>query len=208
MTVRQSILKFLYPFLRRYSLRKHQHQNIKRNKDSVLPPVPFYSLKATLIDKTVFDFRELEGKKIMVVNLASNCGFTAQFEELEKLSRRFSSRMHLLGFPSNDFKGQEPGTDEEIEKFCRAAYGVSFLLFAKAAVIGPGQQPVFEWLSKSKMNGWNDQQPSWNFCKYLLDENGILQNIFSPPVSPLSHEIVNAIEAPSVLSVKAIHVSE
>jgi glutathione peroxidase len=198
MTLKQSILKFLYPLIRKLSARKNTGMVV--NSHEVGPAIPFYSLHATLIGNKPFDFATLKGKKVLLVNLASNCGFTGQYDELETLSKMFESRMVILGFPSNDFKGQEPGSNEEIEQFCKINYGITFSLFTKAPVSGPDQQPVFEWLSTRQKNGWNDKPPSWNFCKYLVDEYGHLEGFFESHVSPLDIEILKMIKTPASLS--------
>lgn len=196
MTLKQTILKFVYPLFRKYSHKKSNNSGVQINAGHAAAITSFYSLQGTLIDKTIFDFNNLKGKKVLLVNLASNCGFTPQYQELEKLNQLYTPNLQVLGFPANDFKSQEPGTDDQIEEFCRRNYGVSFHLFTKASVLKPGQQQVFEWLSSKEKNGWNDQPPSWNFCKYLVDENGNLLYIFKPSISPLNVVVINAIEAP------------
>ncbi len=196
MTIKQSILKFIYPLVQKLSGINDKDSGTSINTGNVSATVPFYSLHGTLANKSAFDFNTLKGKKVMVVNLASNCGFTGQYEELEKLRRMHQSDLVILGFPANYFKGQEPGSDEEIESFCRINYGVSFPIFTKASVIKSGQQEVFEWLSNKDKNGWNGHQPSWNFCKYLLNENGELVATFKSHVSPLDNEVLQMIEQP------------
>ena len=158
-------------------------------------PVSFYSLKDTTIDGKEFDFSQLKGKKVLLVNTASDCGYTGQYEELQKLYTRFSDKLMIIGFPANDFKEQEKGTDEEIAEFCKVNYAVSFLLMKKSSVIKDKQQnEVFKWLTDAAKNGWNRQQPTWNFSKYLVDEEGRLINYFDPGLSPLDKEIITAIE--------------
>ena len=193
MTLQQTILKFLYPLIIKLSGIKDKDSGTQINKNQVGAPVSFYSLTAVLANKSVFDFSILNGKKVMLVNLASHCGFTAQYEELQKLSQLYKSELVILGFPANDFKGQEPGSDEDIESFCKINYGVSFPIFTKASVIKPGQQKVFSWLTDKDKNGWNDDQPSWNFCKYLVSEDGTLQATFKSHVSPLDEEVLKMI---------------
>lgn len=202
MTVKQTILKFIYPLIGKLSGLKNKESGIYSNTRQTSAVVPFYSLHATLANKSGFDFTTLKGKKVMLVNVASNCGFTAQYDELEKLSQLYKSSLVVLGFPANDFKGQEPGSDEEIENFCRVNYGVSFPIFTKASVIKPGQQEVFAWLTSKDKNGWNDLQPSWNFCKYLVNENGELHATFKSHVSPLDKEVLKMIEQPGSFNFK------
>ena len=113
---------------------------------------------------------------------------------LQKLYETNKDKLVVIGFPANDFKEQEKGTDNEIAAFCKKNYGISFPLAAKSSVIkGEQQNEIFKWLSDKKLNGWNDQQPTWNFSKYLVNENGVLINYFDPAVSPASDEIKNAI---------------
>jgi len=160
-----------------------------------IAPVSFYSLSDTAIDGNKFNFSALKGKKVLLVNTASDCGYTGQYEELQKLSDKFKGKLVVIGFPANDFKEQEKGTDEEIAKFCKLNYGIDFLLMKKSTVVkGASQNSVFKWLTEPAQNGWNEQQPVWNFSKYLVDENGRLINYFSPSIPPLDKELTNAIE--------------
>lgn len=190
MTVKQKILKRVYPFFQKLNGWIKGKGVLRPDKDALKPASEsFYQLKAVLSNGADFDFQTLKGKKILLVNVASDCGFTPQYTELEKLYQLYKDKLVILGFPSNNFQGQEPGDIREIEQFCRINYGVSFPLFQKLAVLGPEQHPVFKWLSKKSLNGWNEQVPSWNFCKFLVDENGTLQSVFQPHVSPLSDEM-------------------
>ena len=134
-------------------------------------------------------FEIFRDRNVLLVNLASNCGYTPQYNELEILHQNHKDRLTVIGFPSNDFGGQEPGNDDEIEKFCRLNFGVTFPLFHKDHVTGIEKQPVYQWLTNKSRNGWNDQQPSWNFCKYLVNEKGNLEGFFSSAVSPTGAEI-------------------
>jgi len=190
MTVRQKILKRVYPFFQKLNGLIKQKGVLRPDKDALNPPnESFYQLKAVLSNGADFDFQTLKGKKILLVNVASDCGFTPQYTELEKLYQLYKDKLEILGFPSNNFQGQEPGGNQEIEQFCRINYGVSFPLFQKLSVLSPEQHPVFKWLSQKSLNGWNDQVPTWNFCKFLVDEHGTLESVFQPHVSPLSDEI-------------------
>jgi glutathione peroxidase len=133
-----------------------------------------------------------------LVNTASNCGYTNQYEELQQLYEQYNNRLVILGFPSNDFKEQEKGNDDEIARFCKINYGVTFPLMKKSVVIkGAGQNPVFQWLSDAAQNGWNTKTPSWNFSKYLVNESGMLTHYFDPAISPLSKEVLAAINKTS-----------
>ena len=139
-------------------------------------------------------FDSLKGKKILLVNTASDCGYTGQYDDLQKLYQDYSDRLMVIGFPANDFKQQEKGNDEEIAQFCKLNFGVTFPLAKKSPVIkGEDQQEVFRWLTDKTKNGWNNKQPSWNFSKYLVDEKGILTSYFDPAVSPLSEEVIGAV---------------
>lgn len=158
---------------------------INTNDKKIKPPLSFYSLQAKCNNGQMVMFEKFRGKKILLVNLASQCGYTPQYNELEQLHQLYKDNFIVLGFPSNDFGGQEPGTDEEIEKFCKINFGVTFPLFYKDHVAGKNKQPVYQWLCDAGKNGWNDEEPSWNFYKYLIDEEGNLDKIFSSSVSPL-----------------------
>jgi glutathione peroxidase len=193
MTTRQKFLKIIYPLFRWFTNKRGMHaKNISHKKE--MPPVSFYSLKDTSIDGTVFDFEQLKGKKIMLVNTASDCGYTGQYEDLQKLSEQYKDKVVVIGFPANDFKEQEKGTDEEIAAFCKLNFGVSFPLMQKSSVIkGVNQNKVFDWLTDPAKNGWNKQWPSWNFCKYIVDEEGRLIHYFGSTIDPLGKEITTAL---------------
>jgi len=151
-------------------------------------PVNFFLLKATTNSGEEINFEKYRGKKILIVNLASQCGFTPQYAELEQLHQQ-NKNLVILGFPSNNFGAQEPGNDDEIAEFCKVNYGVTFQLFKKDDVKGNNKQPVYQWLSDKTKNGWNNKEPEWNFNKYLIDENGNLSNVFSSSVSPLDIQL-------------------
>jgi glutathione peroxidase len=192
MTVRQKILKVLYPLVMRMGGKK---VNLSNGATGQQPPVDFYSLKAILNNGEEVDFTILKGKKVLLVNTASDCGYTNQYEDLQKLYKKFENKLVILGFPANDFQEQEKGSDNAIAQFCKVNFGVTFPLMKKSTVIkGAQQHEVFQWLSNAAKNGWNNQQPAWNFSKYLVSENGVLMNYFDPGVSPLSNEIVQAVD--------------
>jgi glutathione peroxidase len=155
----------------------------------------FYDLKMIANNGEQFDFTSLKGKKVMLVNTASACGYTNQYEDLQKLSEKFKDRLVILGFPANDFKEQEKGSDEEIAQFCKVNFGVTFPLMKKSVVKKtPEQNAVYRWLTDPARNGWNEQEPSWNFSKYLVNEEGTLTNYFDPSIEPMSKEVESAIE--------------
>lgn len=169
--------------------------NMRHNKDHALPAVSFYNLAAALNSSARLSFEELKGKKVLIVNTASNCGYTNQYAELQKLYEQHKEQLIVIAFPANDFKEQEKGSDEEIASFCKLNYGVAFPLAKKSTVIkSPGQNEVFQWLTDKSKNGWNDTEPSWNFSKYLVNEEGILTHYFDPSISPLSSEVTDAIK--------------
>lgn len=150
--------------------------------------------KVKSIDGKEFDYNSLKGKKVLIVNVASECGYTPQYEDLQKLYDTYGDKIVVLGFPANNFGGQEPGSNEEIQTFCKKNYSVTFPMFEKISVIGNDMHPVYKWLTSKDMNGWNDKQPKWNFCKYMLDENGELINYFSSAVKPMGNEITGLLK--------------
>ena len=194
MTYRQKVLKAIYPaWMWWANLRGKNTKKLSNEKTS--PVVSFYSLKDSLNDGTLFDFSSLKGKKILLVNTASDCGYTDQYADLEKLAKEYIDKLIIIAFPANDFKEQEKGDNATIAEFCKKNYAISFPLMIKSSVVkGPGQNPVFKWLTNPALNGWNDQQPSWNFCKFLVDENGRLTNYFGSSVEPFSAELINALK--------------
>ena len=144
----------------------------------------FYDYKANDINGNAVSMDQYKGKKILVVNVASKCGYTPQYVGLQKLHEIYGDSLEVLGFPSNEFLWQEPGTSIEIKNFCVRNYGVTFQMFEKIHVKGTEQHPLYNWLSDSKLNGWNDDAPSWNFCKYLIDEEGMLLEFYKSKIEP------------------------
>ncbi len=190
MTWRQSILKTVYPLL----MLKHKlfpgDKFILLNKSHIPPTLSFYGLKAVANDGSQVDFSSFKGKKVLIVNTASDCGFTGQFAALEKLHKQMGEKLIILGFPANDFKAQEQKDDKGIAEFCKLNYGVSFPLMKKSTVIrGPEQNEVFVWLNETSRNGWCKRQPVWNFSKYLIDEKGMLVGFFGPTVAPMDEAL-------------------
>ncbi len=161
---------------------------------TVVAPVPFYDLEFTGISGESVNFDTFKGKYVLIVNTASKCGFTPQFKDLEELSEQYKDKLIVIGFPSNDFGGQDPGSNKEIEEFCQLNYGVSFLMMEKSPVKGDIRNVVFQWLTDPTKNGWNTQEPTWNFCKYLIDPSGNLLAFFPSKVKPASDEIVGKIK--------------
>ena len=165
------------------------------NEKKAKPTVSFHQLKVQQNDGKQLDFSEFKGKKVLLVNTASNCGYTGQFEELQQLHEMLQDKIAIVGFPANDFKEQEKGSDKQISEFCKLNYGVTFPLSKKSSVVkGEKQHPIYQWLTDPKQNGWNKHQPDWNFSKYLIDEEGVLTNYYGPAVSPLDAEVVKELE--------------
>jgi glutathione peroxidase len=156
----------------------------------------FYDLKAEAINGEPFDFASLKGKKVLVVNTASKCGFTPQYKELEQLYKTYGGdKFVIVGFPANNFMGQEPGSNEDIQQFCQLNYGVTFPMMSKISVKGSDMDPVYQWLTSKSQNGMLDSKVSWNFQKYMIDENGNLVGFAEPKESPMSDKIVNWVKA-------------
>ena len=145
----------------------------------------FYALSAEDINGEIISMDAYKGKKVLVVNVASRCGYTPQYEGLQTLYETYQDSLVVLGFPSNDFMWQEPGSNTEIKTFCQRTYGVTFPMFSKIHVKGRKKHPIYDWLSDGKLNGWNDDSPSWNFNKYLLDEKGALIELYGAAIEPL-----------------------
>lgn len=195
MTLRQSLLKTFYPVLMFAGKIFSGNNRILQNKANTNSFTPFYNLTAIDNKGQTINFETFKGKKVLVVNTASNCGYTGQYEELEKLQDQYKASLVIIGFPANDFKDQESGTDEDIAAFCKTNFGVSFLLMKKSTVIKTAQQnEVFQWLTDKNKNGWNSRPPEWNFSKYLVDETGILLSYFPPAISPLDNAVTAALK--------------
>ena len=154
-----------------------------------------YQFKVQDIDGKTFDFATLKGKKIMIVNTASKCGLTPQYEQLEALYDKYKNKNFVIvGFPANDFMSQEPGSDKEIAQFCQLNYGVSFPMMSKISVKGKDMHPVYHFLTEKAKNGLEDNKVEWNFQKYLIDEKGHLVRVVSPRILPNDQSIVAWIE--------------
>lgn len=154
-----------------------------------------YQFKVKDIDGKTFDFATLKGKKIMIVNTASKCGLTPQYEQLEALYDKYKNKNFVIvGFPANDFMSQEPGSDKEIAQFCQLNYGVSFPMMSKISVKGKDMHPVYHFLTEKAKNGLEDNKVEWNFQKYLIDEKGHLVRVVSPRILPNDQSIIAWIE--------------
>lgn len=146
----------------------------------------FYDFTMNGIDGTSVDFSQYKGKKVLLVNTASECGYTPQYEDLQNLHDTHSDQVVVLGFPANDFGGQELGSNNNIARFCQVNYGVSFQLFEKISVTGSDRHTLYQWLEAE-----NGNKPSWNFCKYLVDEQGKVLAFFPSSVNPMEEAITN-----------------
>ena len=193
MTPKQQFLKIVYPLFALFN------RIFKINKGIFVSHTPavlsFYSLDFTLTHGDKFDFSRLKNKKVLIVNTASDCGYTAQYEELEKLYNLKKDKLEILAFPANDFQKQESKGDQDIAEFCKSNYGIGFPLMKKSkVVIHSTQNKVYDWLTDKEKNGWNSNEPSWNFCKYLVNEEGNLTHFFESSESPMGKNILAAIE--------------
>lgn len=155
----------------------------------------FYSFKTNTIDGKPFDLASLKGKKILVVNTASKCGNTPQYEKLQTLYDEYRSKNFVvIGFPANNFGGQEPGSNKDIQAFCTDNYKVTFPMMEKISVKGKDMDPIYKWLTSKAENGVMDADVTWNFQKFMIDENGKLVGMLYPKESPQSDKIVNWIK--------------
>ncbi len=154
-----------------------------------------YQFKVEDINGENFNFSSLKGQKVIIVNTASKCGFTPQYEGLQELYNKYSEKgLVIIGFPANNFLKQEPGSNDEISNFCQKNYGVTFPMMSKIDVKGKNIHPVYKYLTDKNKNGYKDSKVSWNFQKYLINEEGYIEKVISPKTKPLSKEIVNWIE--------------
>jgi glutathione peroxidase len=157
-------------------------------------PKSIYDFKVEALDGGTIDFSQFKGKKILIVNTASECGYTPQYEDLEKLYKKYKDRLVIVGFPANNFGSQEPGSNSEIASFCKKNYGVTFPMAAKISTTGDDMAVIYHWLTEEKYNGYKNTSVKWNFQKYLLDEEGKLVAMFPSKVKPMSEEVIAAIE--------------
>jgi glutathione peroxidase len=159
------------------------------------PVKSFYSFKTTTIDGKPFDLSSLKGKKVLVVNTASQCGNTPQYAKLQALYDQYKSKgFVVIGFPANNFGGQEPGTNKEIQAYCTENYKVTFPMMEKISVKGADMDPIYKWLTSKEENGVMDSGVTWNFQKFMIDENGKLIGVVAPKESPEIDKIVNWIK--------------
>jgi glutathione peroxidase len=178
--------------------RERQNQSIRQtaasteNNHDMEVRKTLYDFTVKDIDGNDFSLASLKGKKVLVVNVASKCGLTPQYEQLQELYEKYRYlNFVIIGFPANNFMGQEPGTNEEIKEFCTANYGVTFPMMEKISVKGKDQAPLYKWLTNKSENGVLDQEVTWNFQKFMVDEEGHLVDVVLPKESPMSGKIIN-----------------
>ena len=151
----------------------------------------FHDFKAESITGEMIEFSSFKGKKVLVVNTASECGLTPQYEQLQELYETYGGKgFEIVGFPANNFGKQEPGSDAEIKTFCEQNYGVSFTMMSKISVKGEDINPIYAWLTQKSKNGVKDSEVTWNFQKYFIDEKGHLVDFATPKTNPLDDKIV------------------
>lgn len=182
-----------------------QNQNAKTSTTKTMEHTGSNLEIANTPPKSVYDFEfktaqgedivlsNFKGRKILVVNTASECGYTPQYKELQELYEKQSDKLVVIAFPANNFGGQEPGTNQEIAAFCEKNYGVSFPVMEKISVAGDDMHPFYKFLSTKELNGVTDEKPTWNFCKYLIDENGKVMKFYNSKVTPMSNELLSDI---------------
>ena len=174
------------------SLEGNKHGNPPAQDQHIMD---FHQLSAMDINGKPYDMAQLAGHKVLVVNTASECGFTPQYKQLEELYEKYKDKgFVILGFPSNDFGKQEPGDEKTIAAFCEKNYGVTFPMMSKIETKGDGQSPIYAWLTEKKLNGVLDSKVKWNFQKYLIDEQGRLVTMYPSAQEPLSDAIINWVE--------------
>lgn len=174
---------------------EQQHTGTNDEKRVQDIPGTIYDFKVTDIYGNIFDLASLKGKKVMIVNTASECGLTPQYEQLEQLFEAYKDKnFTIIGFPANNFAGQEPGSNEEIASFCKANYGVSFPMMGKISVKGDDMHPLYSYLTQKSQNGLEDSEVQWNFQKYLIGTDGKLQKIILPRTLPNDPSVVAWIE--------------
>jgi glutathione peroxidase len=175
-------------------------KNIISKKQTILSSTNVNNYKGSFYDFTVNDLsgkptslKDFQGKTVILINVASKCGFTPQYADWQKFHEEHGDKVVVLGFPANDFMSQEPGSSEEIAEFCQKNYGVTFRMFEKVNVTGKDKAPLYDWLSKKELNGWNNQEPTWNFCKYLINKEGKLTHFFESKITPNNPEFLKAV---------------
>lgn len=166
-----------------------QKSETSKAKTKELMGKTIYDYKVEALDGSEINFADFKGKKILIVNTASECGFTPQYADLEELNDQYKDKLVIVGFPANNFGAQEPGSNQEIATFCQKNYGVSFPMAAKVSVKGEDTAPIFKFLTEKELNGVKNSEVLWNFTKFLLDENGKLIDSFVSTTKPTDEAI-------------------
>ncbi len=166
-----------------------QKSEISKTKTNELMGKTIYDFKVESLDGKEINFADFKGKKILIVNTASECGFTPQYADLEKVYEQYKDKLVVIGFPANNFGGQGPGTNTEIGAFCQKNYGVTFPMAAKVSVKGDDTAPIFKFLTEKELNGVKNTSILWNFTKFLVDENGKLIDSFVSTTNPMDDAI-------------------
>lgn len=173
---------------------KPAEENVTTRKTMINPndtTKSIHQFKVASLDGGSIDFTSFKGKKLLVVNTASECGYTPQYKELQALYEKFKGKLVVVGFPANNFGGQEPGSNADIKSFCELNYGVTFPMAAKISVSGDDMSPVYKWLTSKEQNGVLDAEIKWNFNKFMLDENGHMIEYFPSKITPMSEAITS-----------------
>ena len=190
-------LSFLFLCLLVVNVQYSNSQSKKTNstKNTSMDDQTIYQFKVQDLSGKTFDFATLKGKKIMIVNTASQCGLTPQYKQLEEIYKKYKSKNFvIIGFPANNFGQQEPGTNDEIKTFCSKNYGVSFPMMSKISVKGKDMDKVYQFLTQRNKNGYADSEVEWNFQKYLINEKGHLKKVVKPQTVPTAPEVISWIE--------------
>lgn len=184
-------IALLFTFIALQCIGQNKQEQNNSNNNKMQATHTLYDFVVKDIDGKDFDLASLKGKKVLVVNVASKCGLTPQYKDLQALYDKYKDQNFVvIGFPANNFMGQEPGTNEQIKEFCTLNYGVTFPMMDKISVKGKNQAPLYKWLTNKSENGKIDQEVTWNFQKFLIDEDGNLVDVVLPKESPMSEKIV------------------
>lgn len=171
-----------------------QNKNESKDMNTQTQPTSIHRFSVNGLDGGTINLADFKGKKILIVNTASECGYTSQYRKLQELHEQFGSKVVVLGFPCNDFGGQEPGSEAEIRSFCTREFKVTFPMAAKVNIKGDNADPIYQWLTKKELNGVMDSKVKWNFNKFLIDENGYLLGHYGSGVSPLDEDILDKLK--------------
>lgn len=188
--------KFFLSIVSLITLACTNQKQAKIDTTTTNPKGSIYQYSVQDIDGNDFEMSELEGKKVLIVNTASKCGFTPQYEQLEEIYQKYKDdNFTIIGFPANNFMSQEPGSNEDIKEFCSLNYGVTFPMMSKISVKGDDMHPLYQYLTQKDQNGVLDNEVKWNFQKYLINEDGTLAHVFYSKTLPNDEEIIRWIEA-------------